>query len=267
MTAHRREFLLWFVASLAALSGLFAQSKRGPIVIGWLAFGSRESSAAALAAFKEGLAALGWKENAQFVIEGRWADGRPDRLPASAQELAAIKPAVIVAVPLQSVHAAVKAAPGIPIVQATGGDLVAARLAASLSRPGGMVTGIINLTVDLSEKYVELLAAAAPRLRRIGILVDRNTVNRALHVKGVQRSTAHHSLDARIAEVAKPEDIEAAIADLAKQGVEALIPMPSSLLAFQRQQIRHAGGSSAADQVVHRDHARARLGRGTERGL
>jgi putative ABC transport system substrate-binding protein len=142
---NRRALLGSIVAwsALAWRSDAQAQSKKPPVVIGWLQFGSRERTPRPiLEEFKEGLSALGWKEGAQYVIEERWADGRIDRLQALAEDLASKKPAVVVAAPSQSVAAAAKAAPNTPIVHATGSDPVAAGFAKSLARPGGMITGL-----------------------------------------------------------------------------------------------------------------------------
>ena len=93
----RRSLVIALGAAGSFARALFAQVKKQPALIGWLNSGSRESNAWQLAAFKEGLAALGYKEGHQFVIEERWADARIERLPLLAQELAAMKPAVFVA--------------------------------------------------------------------------------------------------------------------------------------------------------------------------
>lgn len=151
---NRRKLLVVLSATPFAPQVVLAQSKPKAVLIGWLNFGLRETNMWQLAAFKEGLAALGWKEGQQFMIEERWADGRSERLQPLAEELAAKKPAVIVASPNPSVAAAAKAAPTTPIVQASGADLVLAGFAASLARPGGMITGLINVATDVTEKYL-----------------------------------------------------------------------------------------------------------------
>ncbi len=221
----RRAFLLAAAVwpALAWIDAACAESAQAPILIGYLDLGSRESSAYMLAAFREGLAALGWKEGLQFTIDERWADGRPARLQRLAEELAARNPALIVATPLRAVAAAAKAAPKSPIVMATGGDLVAAGFAASLARPGGMVTGVINLGVDLTEKYLELLLAAAPKLRLVGFLTESTLPNRALRIEAARRSVAQRAMQAHFAEAASPEEIELAISRLAKDGVQGLV--------------------------------------------
>lgn len=113
---RRRDFLLSaaYAAALTARDA-FAQ-KTAPVVVGWFLYGSREAGAHLIAAFREGMSALGYKEGVNYVIEGRWADGRSDRLAPLAQELARAKPALVVASPSQPVAAASKAMPNTPIV-------------------------------------------------------------------------------------------------------------------------------------------------------
>jgi putative ABC transport system substrate-binding protein len=237
-STRRRAFLRAAVAwpALAWAGAVFAQAKQ-PILIGWLNTASRESGGHYLAAFKEGLAALGWKEGPQVVIEERWVDGRYARLQPLAEELAVKKPAVIVAGPLQSVAAAAKAAPKTPIVQGDGGDLVAAGLAASLARPGGVVTGLTNISGDIAEKYLELLLEASPKLRRVGFLADPGNLNLPVLMEAVRRSLAKRSVEARFAEAMRPEEIEPAISRLAKEGVQGLVVIGSAMFRVERRRI------------------------------
>src|SRR5688500_8522638 len=106
---NRRKLLDVLSATAFAPQVVLAQAKPKGVLIGWLNFSSLESSMWQLAAFKEGLGALVWKEGSQFLIEERWVDGRSERLHPLAQELAAKKPAVIVAAPGLAVGAAAKA--------------------------------------------------------------------------------------------------------------------------------------------------------------
>ena len=236
---NRRRKLLAAAASLtlARAGTAFAQPKGAPVLIGWLATGSRESTGHDLATFKEGMAALGWKEGVQFVIDDRWANGNYDRLRPLAEELAAKQPAVIVATTLQPVAAAVKAAPRTPIVHAAGGDPVAAGFAASLARPGGMVTGISNLALDIVGKHTELLLEAVPKVKRVGYLSDANNVNRALLRQAAERSAVQRSVDARFAEVSRADEIEPALTRMEKDGVRALVVFASPLFTNERRRI------------------------------
>jgi putative ABC transport system substrate-binding protein len=237
---NRRKLVIALGAGALAvplISAVFAQSKQAPIVIGWLSSNSREINSSLVASFTEGLAALGWKEGSQFVIEERLADGRTDRLPLLAGELAAKKPALIVTSSAQATAAAAKAAPKTPVVMAARADPVIAGFAASLARPGGMITGLSNITADVTEKYLELLLVASPKLKRVGVLGDSNTPTRASLTNAAQRSATQHSVEVHFAEVAGPEEIESALSRLAKDGAQALVVTSSAFLGGQRQRI------------------------------
>ena len=221
------------LASLAYAGVSRAQSK--PVVIGWLNAGSRESSGHLLVALKEGLASYGWKEGAQYVIEERWAAARMGQLTMLAEQLAAAKPAIIVAAPSQAVAAASKAAPTTPVVHATGADPVVTGLVKSLARPGGMITGMSNVVGNTTEKLLEVLLAAAPKVRRVGFLLDATNLARAFLMETARRSAASYSIDARFAEVGTAEEIEPALARFAKEGVQALIAVASPLLLTERR--------------------------------
>jgi putative ABC transport system substrate-binding protein len=219
----RRDLIIALGASTLMPSALFAQSKP-PVLIGWLNTDSRELSAQYLSAFKEGLTALGWREGAQVVIEERWADGRIDQLQPLAEEIAAKKPAIIVAAWSLAVGAAAKAAPRTPIVIASGSDPVVQGFAKSLAAPGGMITGVTSLSNTYAEKYLELLLVAAPRVKRVGVLVGApNVPGTVTQREAVRRSAAQFSVEARFAEVANPEEIEPALARLAKDGAQGIV--------------------------------------------
>ena len=131
----RRRWLVTCAAwpALAWTSTLRAQANP-PVVIGWLSTNHRDTGRGGVNAFNEGMAALGWKLGAQYGLEERHADGQRERLPVLAQELAAKKPALIVAEPSTSARAAATAAPTTPIVLANG-DPLSTGLVTSLARP------------------------------------------------------------------------------------------------------------------------------------
>lgn len=237
---NRRNLLIVLGTAPFAPRALFGQSKQS-VLIGWLGAGGPNWQRPLLAELKEGLAALGWKEGSQFRIEDRAADGQYDRLLSLAQELAAKKPALIVAVGLRAASQAVKAAPEIPIVMVAIGDPVAAGLVTSLARPGGMVTGLAGFSAELAAKHLELLLAAAPKLKRIGFLADSFSPNRAEVMEAARRSVAHYAVEASFAEVASPEEIEPAISRLAKEGAQALVVLQGALLAAECPRIVRLG--------------------------
>src|SRR5215211_2291324 len=103
-------------------------------------------------AFREGMRALGYENGQNVIFEMRWAEGSPARLPSLAAELAALNVDVIVTGGETAILAARNAAPAIPIVMGASNDPIAAGLAQSLARPGGMVTGLTILSKELSQK-------------------------------------------------------------------------------------------------------------------
>jgi len=207
------------------------------VLVGWLNSGSAQGSGHLLVAFKEALAALGWKEGEQVTFEIRWAEGRIDRLQSMATELAEKRAAIIVAGQLQAVRAATKAAPRTPIVMTTGSDPVATGLVTSLAHPGGMITGLTNQMVDISEKYVELLLEAMPQLQRVGFLADSTTLARTTYMETARRSAKQSSIDVRFAEARNVQEVEAALSRFAQERVQALVLFPGPSLGADRRRI------------------------------
>ena len=233
---HRRVVLLGLLAAgLAPARRAHAQSS--PRVIGWLDFGSPASSGHLLQALKEGLAELGWREAGQYIVEQRWANGRIESLDSLARELAALRPAVMVGGPSQVVRALVKAAPGTPIVHATGADPVGAGFAASLARPAGTVTGLANAMTDLSSKYLEILVDAVPAVRRVGCMLDATNIHRARIAASLRQSIERLGIGAELAEIGIPGEIEPALARFSRAGVQGLVIMPSPLFRIERRGI------------------------------
>ena len=218
----RRRLLIVVSTAACTPQALLGQGKKEPVLIGWLSPGTRAGNALNLAAFKEGMAAFGWKEGATYVLHERWADGHIARLPALADEIAAYKPALIVAAIVPTARAVAKIAPDTPIVL-IGGDPVSARLVKSYAQPGGMITGITTANTEISEKFVELLVTAAPNVRRVGFLISRNAANFDLLQENARRSAAQYKVEARFADMSRPDEIEPVLTRLANEGVQGLI--------------------------------------------
>src|ERR1051325_7589518 len=166
---RRREFI--GIAGIAAVWSVAARAQQKAMpVIGWLSNLSINSSTlvdAGLAAFREGLSKAGYVEGENVAIEYRWAEGHYDRLPALAADLVSRKVDVIAASGGGDVgsRAAKDATSTIPIVFIGGGDPVDAGLVASLARPGGNITGISFIAVELAPKRLELLSEFIPEAR------------------------------------------------------------------------------------------------------
>lgn len=231
-----RRRLIVFGAGCSALAWSGVARAQPPMVIGWLSPGSREANTKSLNAFHEGMAALGWKVSAQYVIDEHWADGQLNRLPSLAQALAARKPAIIVVNTAATAGLMAKAAPATPVVM-TGGEPLTSGLVKSLARPGGMITGLSNVNTEIIDKLIELLVESMPKLRRIGFFADASNPSYGVNVKIVRRAAERYRFEASIADVVKPEDIEPAIARLTKDKVQALVLLSTSWLQVHRQQI------------------------------
>jgi ABC-type uncharacterized transport system substrate-binding protein len=131
---------------------------------------STSGSAVYVNVFREELSKLGWIERKNLTIEYRFAEGKTDRLPELAAELVRLKVDLIVATGRAPGLAAKRATTTIPIVMTSFPDPIAAGLVASLARPGGNVTGLSNLSSELSTKRLEILKDAVPSLTRVGLL-------------------------------------------------------------------------------------------------
>ena len=234
---NRRTFCTSVAAIvLAPTSTTQAQSKRPPVV-GWLNTASREALVPSLREFEEGLAVLGWRRNQNILIEEQWADGRMERLPALMQQLLEKKPDVIVAATFAAVAVAAKAAPGLPIVSAAGSDPVAAGFAKSLARPGGMITGLANIVDQTSEKHLELLVAAMPGLKKVGLLFDGTAVMTPKHKTNSREALARYRIEGIPVDAMQPADIAPALAQMAKAGAQALIAFPSGFFTSERRHL------------------------------
>jgi putative ABC transport system substrate-binding protein len=151
-----------------------AQQPKNAPRVGVLLALSHSAISDRIQAFREGLRELGYVEGKTIVVEYRYADGKFERLPDLATELAQLKVDVIVTGGPTATRPAKKATATIPIVMAQDTDPVGNGFVASLARPGGNITGLSNYHPDLSGKQLELLKEAVPRLARVAILGNSN---------------------------------------------------------------------------------------------
>jgi putative tryptophan/tyrosine transport system substrate-binding protein len=193
-----------------------------------------------MAAFHAGLAEAGYVEGRNVAIEYHWAGGELDPMPAMAADLVNRRVAVIFVVTDVGVQAAMAATKTIPIVFTTASDPVAAGFVPSLGRPGGNVTGIVFMGIELAAKRLELLHGLLPRAARIALLVNPNN-------PGVTREVILHTQDAArrigleivVVEATTEREIESSIATAVQQqaaalsiGNDAYLSSRSRLIAF-----------------------------------
>ena len=224
---------------------LRAQQRAIP-VIGFLGVASPGPYAPFVAAFHEGLSETGYVEGQNFAIEFLWAEGHYDRLPALAADLVSRGVDVVVTSGgVASALAAKTASSTIPIVSVIGGDPVAAGLIASLARPGGNLTGVSFLTVELMPKRLELLCELVPQARVIALLVNPNSPNAELLIRDMQEAARAKGVKLAVLKAGTEGEIDAAFASLVQQQAGALVVDPDSLFNAQREQLvalasRHA---------------------------
>ena len=185
---------------------------------------------------------LGYVEGQNLVVERRWAEGRADRYHELAAELVALKPDVIIAAFTPSVSAAKRATSTIPIVMAIAGDPAGTGLVASLSRPGGNITGMsLQNSPELAGKRLELLKEAFPGLRRVGLLVNRTLPHRDFIWRDLQRAAVLIGVKLEPFEVRGPEDFSGGLTTKGSEAFEALVVHPDPLAFNHRREIAEFG--------------------------
>src|SRR5260370_5192218 len=205
----RRRFLSTTVAGiLAAPLGAEAQDAGKVARIGRLEQGSRSTPDEA---FRQGLPELGYVRGQNIVIEYRYADEKAERRPDLAAELVNLKVNVIVSGGTLAPLAAKQAASTIPIVLAAAGDQVGTGLVTNLAKPGGNVTGLSNLSRDLTAKRLQLLKEIVPRLSRVAVLWNAANIVAALHIPEIEAAARTLGLQVQSLEVRGPDDFENAL--------------------------------------------------------
>ncbi len=204
--------------------------------LGLLRIYSRDALDLGMEGFRQGLRELGYVEGQNIFLEYRWADGRPDRLPALAAELVRLNVDVIVTGGEQAILAAKRATSTIPIVMGASNDPVGAGLVTSLARPGGNVTGMTILSPELSRKRLELLKEVVPRASRVAVLYNPAFPGAALDL--AQMRSAAHTLGLTLQEmqVRGPAEFEAAFVT-ARKRADVLIPLADPFFTTHRVRI------------------------------
>ncbi len=239
----RREFIT-LLGSGAVAWPLATRAQQPTLpVIGFLHPTSPEAAARQLGAFRQGLKETGYVEGQNVVIEYRWAEGHSERLPALAADLVRREVAVIVATGGSTSALAAKAATStIPIVFNIGADPVKNGLVASFNRPGGNITGVINLDLPLVGKQLELLRKLVPDAALVAVLV--NPDNAAVETLTRDAQEAAHSMGQRLLVLkARAEgEFEGLFAAMAQQKAGALLVASDAFFLSQRNRTRRIGG-------------------------
>ena len=239
----RRRFIT-LLGGAAAAWPLAARAQQGAKVprIGYLLTGPLESpeARAMLDAFRQGLHERGYVEGQTIVIEYRSADGKIERFPSLANELASLKLDLILAANTPAASAILHATTAIPIVVAVMGDPVEDGLVASLARPGGNITGLTFLGPELAAKRLGLLKQALPNASRVaalwhpGAYAERTTRDMLQATDAAARTLA---VELQLLDVRGADEFDRAFSAMTRERADALLVLPSTLFFNARKRI------------------------------
>ena len=249
MTAKmkRRDFIT-LIGGAAVAWPLAARAQQlGVPVVGILAVASPEANAIRLRAFREGLSTAGYVEGQNINIEYRWAEAYTGRLPELAARFVEEQVAVLVTAGGTSAALAAKAATAsIPIVFGIASDPVSLGLVASLNRPGGNVTGVTSLNIEVAPKRLELLHELLPSVTTMGLLVNPAVPALAAPVSRISQAAAHSlGLHLHVVHASSDRDFDAVFEKLIQIHAGALVIGPDNLFTAHSEQlamltVRHA---------------------------
>jgi putative ABC transport system substrate-binding protein len=247
---RRRDFITIFGGGAAApfvLRPLAVRAQQSAMpVIGFLHSASADSVAHHRRAFLQGLEEANYIEGQTVAIEYRWADGQYDRLPELAADLVRRRVTLITATGGNASALAAKAATStIPIIFFSGVDPIEAGLVASLNRPGGNITGVTSLGVELGPKRLELLHELLPTTTVIAALGNPSNRSAEIQMRDLHAAARTLGLELHVLHASTEREIDAAFATLASLKAGALVIAPDGYLNSRSEQLaalalRHA---------------------------
>src|SRR6266446_5495927 len=222
-----------------------AQSLAHVYRIGWLSGTSLERDRNVyVAAFLEGMRALGYVEGQHLVLEYRAAEGQYERFPALAAELVRLRVDVLLAVITPAALALKNATTTIPIVMVSVGDPVGSGLVASLARPGGNVTGLASLSPELVGKQLEFLKEALPTVSRVAVLWNPANPSHALTLPEVDVAAQRLGVQLHRVEARGPEAFDRAFAAMTSAHTGALLVLGDSIFLQHRRRLAELATTS-----------------------
>jgi len=222
---RRRDFLGILGGSVAAAWPPLAARAQQPMpVIGFLGVESHDRQTARFRGFHQGLSESGYAEGRNVTIEYRWSGGHLDQLPVMAADLVRRQVNVIAALAgVPAARAAKAATTTIPVVFQAGGDLVELGLVASLSRPGGNLTGVSTLNAELGRKRLEVLHELLPAATVIALLVNPSNLVTEPQVREMQTAARAFGMQVHVLNATTERDFEPAFARVAELHASALM--------------------------------------------
>jgi putative tryptophan/tyrosine transport system substrate-binding protein len=235
---RRRDFITLVGATASWPIATRAQQPEIMPTIGFAGGDSGDQWAVLLRAFRLGLKATGFVEGQNVAIEYRWTEGRNDKLPALMADLVHRQVAVIVAPTTPSVLAAKAATKTIPIVFFTAGDPIDLGLVTGLRRPDGNLTGATTLTLEVGQKWVQLLHEMVPNANSLALLINPTSPNLA-KVQSSNLQTAAHSLGLQlhVLQASTDRDFDGAFASVTRLRAGGLVISSDSFFFSQSRQL------------------------------
>jgi putative ABC transport system substrate-binding protein len=233
----RREFITLLGGAGAAWPLVARAQQPAMPVIGFLAGPSAGESRSTLAGFRLGLRQAGYIEGQNVHIAFRWAEGRYDRFPELATELASLPVAVIAAISAPAALAAISATKTIPIVFASSADPVKLGIVASLNRPGGNATGVAFLQSELVGKHFELLHEMLPKAAVMGLLLNPTSANAETQAAAVPAATQALGLRIIIQNASNDQELDTSLASFSQQGVGGLVVASDPFFYGRRERL------------------------------
>jgi len=233
-----KRFSIWLLVTglLTTAAPVNAQQPK-LIRIGILVAGPASAVSTRVEALRRGLRERGYVEGKNIALEYRYGDGKLEHMSELAAELVRLKVNVIVTAGSQATRPAKEATHTIPIVMANDNDPVGSGFIANLAKPGGNVTGLANLTTELSGKQVELLKEIRPKLSQIAVLRDLTEPGNPQAVRETDLAVQAYRLERQYLDVRVSTDIGPALLAANKKNAEALLVLPSAVFNQYRKQI------------------------------
>ncbi|QPF88603.1 ABC transporter substrate-binding protein [Bradyrhizobium commune] len=236
---NRREFVTIVGSAALALPGrghAQVHAKVPKVGMLWHA-GSAEEEGAYFSSLTEGFKSLGYVEGRTILFEHRYAHEQYDRFPALAQELVDLKVDVVMASILPAARAAELATKTIPIVFVIVADPVGSGLAESLAHPGGNLTGMSNVTEDLTAKRVQIFRDAVPELKRMGLIVHPGGQSPQRVFDEYRAAAKGLGIETVVLEARTPADLDAAMERAGTQRLDAVATAPDSMIFNSRSRL------------------------------
>lgn len=246
----RRDILALAGCAAVWTAPALAQRVEGP-VLGYLGSETPDRYASRLVAFRAGLAETGYVEGRNITVAYQWAEGQYRQLPALARNLVERQVDVIVAPGGAEVALAAKAATTtIPVVFEMGGDPVALGLVESLSRPGGNLTGVSSLSVEVSRKRLEFMAELRPSTRLFAVAVNPASPTSNSQLANLQIAADSLGLQLRILRASAEQEFEALFTTTARDGAGGLVFTSDPYFAYRSPQLAALAAAHAVPAIT-----------------